>query len=298
MATFSVGFPERGFTQQESNFRHVYLDPRLREQFFLFLENVFNLYPEDDLHGLIIEKVKTLNSDREIYQALLKEIPSIRPFLAEIRYALPSLRKQKEVMCTQTLELLDRRTRLNGYLEIGTTGRYYDHLSDSVRIDGPTIFVNSAAPTFGAADIVERGQVSKVGTFQPLNDYEPISPALVPDESLDLVTVYIGFHHAPAQRRLEFIRSCHRVLRRGGALIVRDHDVTSPDLVHFVALAHDVFNAGLELPWESNHSEVRNFLSISELERLLESVGFTKDERRLLQAGDPTHNTLMKFVRA
>ncbi len=80
-------------------------------------------------------------------------------------------------------------------------------------------------------------------------------------------------------------------------LIVRDHDVDSDEMVHFVALAHDVFNAGLELPWSTNAVEIRNFISLAELETILMKEGFQKDQRRLLQKGDPTRNTLMKFVK-
>ena len=78
-------------------------------------------------------------------------------------------------------------------------------------------------------------------------------------------------------------------------MIVRDHDVTDPTMVHFVALAHDVFNCGLELPWRTNAAEIRNFLSLQQLEEILIRTGFTSHDRRLLQEGDPTHNTLMRF---
>src|SRR5689334_2699247 len=36
-----------------SNFQAVYGDPQLRAAFLLFLQNVFHLYPEDELHRLI-----------------------------------------------------------------------------------------------------------------------------------------------------------------------------------------------------------------------------------------------------
>jgi SAM-dependent methyltransferase len=217
--------------------------------------------------------------------------------LSEIRYALPSLRNQKEVMCGQTLALLDGRANVNGYLEVGTTGRYFDRLWDNLKVSRDVIFVNSSAPTYGAADIMERGQFWKVGQFVPLQDYADIAIEKVRDESLDLVTVYIGYHHAPMERRGPFMKSCHRILRKGGVLIVRDHDVTSPSMIHFVALAHDVFNAGLEFPWQSNSEEVRNFFSHEELSQLLQGVGFQPDDRRIVQPGDPTRNTLMKFVK-
>ena len=112
---------------------------------------------------------------------------------------------------------------------------------------------------------------------------------------VDVLTVYIGFHHAPAERREAFIGSCYKAVKRGGSLIVRDHDVTDPTMTHFVALAHDVFNCGLELPWSTNAAEIRNFLSLAQLQEILTGEGFAPHGKRLLQPGDPTHNTLMRF---
>jgi SAM-dependent methyltransferase len=298
LAVFSAGFVELGFAQDNGNFRHVYLNPKLREQFFLFLKNVFHLYPEQDFHHLIELKVMKYGTDQEIYQAILAEIPSLKPILSTIRYALPALKKQKQVMCEQTVALLDGKKRIDGYLEVGSTGRYLDRLQDSIEVKGPIYVVNTTAPTFGAADIVERGHLQKAGDYVPLSDYNEISASRVPDESLDLLTVYIGFHHAPTKKRDPFIQSCHRALRKGGSLIVRDHDVNSADMAHFVALAHDVFNCGLELPWQSNEAEVRNFTSIAQLDEILKREGFIPDDRRLLQDGDPTYNTLMKYTKA
>ena len=68
--------------------------------------------------------------------------------------------------------------------------------------------------------------------------------------------------------------------------------------VAVVALAHDVFNCGLELPWATNAAEIRNFLSLEELQRILVDSGFVPHGRRLLQDGDPTRNTLMRFDKA
>ena len=44
-----------------------------------------------------------------------------------------------------------------------------------------------------------------------------------------------------------------------------------------------------------NAAEIRNFLSLAQLQEILERTGFVPHEKRLLQEGDPTHNTLMRF---
>ncbi len=292
MATFSAGYPRLGFAAEDGNFRAIYLDPRLRERFFLFLQNVFHLYPERHFHDLIARIARDKPGDREIYEAILAELPSIKPYLREVRYALPALRKQKKVMCDQTLALLEGQTRFDRYAEVGSTGRYYDRLSRSLSFSAPPVFIHTSKPSYQPQDIVERGRLSKVGSFLPLGVYDALA---LPEESIDLLTVYIGFHHAPLERRVDFMRSIHATLRRGGTLIVRDHDVTDASMVHLVALAHDVFNCGLELPWSTNAAEVRHFLSLRELQGLLEGVGFSPHGGRLLQEGDPTRNTLMRF---
>jgi len=245
LATFSAGYTRFGFAAEDGNFRAIYLDPRLREQFFLFLQNVFHLYPEQDFHDLISRVARAKLTDREIYEVILAELPTIKPFLKEVRYALPALRKQKEIMCEQTLSLLEGRKQFDRYAEVGSTGRYYDRLSDQLDFTEPPVFIHSDKPSYQPRDIVERGRLSKVGSFLPLGAYEPLA---LPEGGIDILTVYIGFHHSPPERRDGFIRSCHKALKRGGSLIVRDHDATDPSMVHLVALAHDVFNCGLELP--------------------------------------------------
>lgn len=295
VAAFSAGYPQFGFAADDGNFRAIYLDPKLRAQFFAFLKNVYRLYPEQDFDALIKKITATHVTDREIYETILGELPSIRPYLRDMRYALPALRKQKAVMCDQTIALLGRKRSFGRYAEIGSTGRYYDRLTDELDFSQPPIFVHTDKPSYQPREIMERGRVRKVGSFVPLDGYAPLA---LPEAGIDVLTVYIGFHHAPADRRAEFIRSCHRALKPGGSLIVRDHDVTDASMTHFVALAHDVFNCGLELPWETNALEVRNFQSLQQLHDALVAAGFTAHERRLLQEGDPTRNTLMRFDKA
>lgn len=278
-----------------SNFQAIYGDRELRAAFLLFLKNVFHLYPEDRLHGLIGEVSAAKASDREIYLELQRRLPEIKPVLSEVRYALPALGKQKQEMARQTLELLGAVPRINGFLEIGSTGRYLGKLQSQVEIDGDVVLLHTDPPTYSPIDIAERGQLRKLGRFVALNDYAPVTE--IPAGSLDLVGNYIGFHHAPVERRDEFMRSLHRALRRGGRLILRDHDVHSPAMNRMVSLAHDVFNMGIGADWAANQAEIRNFTSLPQIIAALEGLGFRYTRRALLQDGDPTQNALMEFVK-
>lgn len=283
-----------------SNFKAIYQNPTLKSAFLLFLKNVYNLYPEDKFHQLIDNATRAGKSDREIYELIQSQIGTITPFLSELRYALPALRRQKAEMARQTLQLLGGVRKIRGYMEVGTTGRYLSQLKSSLALEGDLVLLHTDAPTYSPVDILERGQPTKLGRFVPLKDYLPITRQEVPDASLDLVTNFIGIHHSPPQRRDAFVASLYRILRPGGRLLLRDHDVNSLEMNHMVALAHDVFNAGLGTGWKVNQQEIRNFTSATEVTRYLEGFGFRSNPSKssIFQPGDPTRNALMEFVKA
>ena len=281
-----------------SNFRAVYGDPELRAAFLLFLRNVYHIYPEQQFHELIGEASTAAQTDREIYAAAQERLPAIKPLLGDFRYALPALAKQKAEMARQAHALLGSRRAIDGYMEIGTTGRYVGGLAKRIELKGDVVLLHTDAPRFSPTDIVERGGLARVGRFVALGDYAPVPRAEVPDASLDVVSNFIGFHHSPLERLDGFVRSLHRVLRPGGTLVVRDHDVDSPRMNRMVALAHDVFNMGLGAPWPANQAELRHFTSLAQLTAYLEARGFRRDPRALYQEGDPTRNALIAFARA
>ena len=280
-----------------SEFHAVYSDVKWHDAFYRFLQNIYRIYPEDRFHTLIKQACAAHQDDESIYRYIQSKLSTIKPLLAELFYALPSLAKQKKEMARQTLELLDGQRDFDGYVEIGSTGRYVSELRKHLNLRGQLLLVNDLAPSNSPVDIVERGQFSKLGTFAPLSDYAPISASAAPDASMVLVTCYIGLHHIQLAKLDPFVRSIWRMLRPGGIFILRDHDVTTPQMNTFVSLAHAVFNAGLGVPWETNRDELRLFAPVSEWSRRLQAAGFRDTGKRMLQAHDPTDNMLMAFVK-
>ncbi|MEM6292030.1 MAG: FAD-binding protein [Myxococcota bacterium] len=286
--------------QRGGTLARVFSDTVWSDRFFEFLRTVYRIYPEDRLHHLIRQSVQAHeddDGDEPIYRTMVRELPSIRSPLDPVRYALPALAKQKEEMAKQTLELLDETRTIRGYVEIGSTGRYASALGKHVEFVGTRYFVSDQPPTNAPPDIAERGGLSKLGPFFPLGDYEPL-PAEIPDGSVDLVTCYIGLHHAPRERLDAFVSSIRRVLKPGGSFILRDHDVCDDAMDDFVAAVHTIFNAGLLEPWEVNAAELRFFWSVADAVQYLESRGFQDQGARLLQPNDPTQNVLMAFTKA
>lgn len=294
----SAGDEQNGYALEDSsNFKAIYQDPQLKAAFFLFLKNVYTIFPEQRFHKLIEEVTEAGQSDREIYQLAQARLREIKPLLGDVRYALPALWRQKSEMAKEALALLETSRSINGYMEIGTTGRYISKLKSSIQLTGDVVLVNVDAPGYGPADIVERGQLKKLGRYVALKDYDPVATADVADGSLDLIANFIGFHHSPPAKLDDFVKSLHRALRPGGRLIVRDHDVNSNPMNRMVALAHDVFNMGLHTDWSVNQSEIRNFTSMQQLVGYLDGLGFKSSRKALFQPGDPTQNALMEFVR-
>lgn len=288
---------EESRSHPDSEFHQVISDRRTHDALFLFLQNVYRLYPEDRFHALIKEGCALHGDDEPVYNHIQSKLSEIKPFLSELTFALPSLRKQKWEMTRQTLELLEGRATIQGYVEIGTTGRYISMLRKWVKVKGPIWLINDIGPTNSPVDIAERGGLRKIGRFIPLNDYQPISASEIPDASVDLVTCHIGLHHAPEDALEGFVASIRRMLRPGGLFIVRDHDVTSEPMRALVSMAHTIFNLGLGIPWKVDHDEVRRFFSVEELSGYLTRSGFRDTGRRLLQPNDPSDNTLMAFVK-
>jgi len=281
-------------TVNSSEFKEVYLNEKSRDDFFMFLQNVFNLYPETPFHQLIYTMTQKYNTDKEIYQAIQKELPRIKVFLNDIRYAVPALLNQKKEITTQTLALLSNQHTIDGYVEIGSNGRYISDLKKSYDITN-IYFVNDSDQTYSPVDIVERGSIEKYGKFVPFNNYQAISAQAIKSASVDVVTSYIGLHHCPLDRVESFVKSIHRILRPGGAFIIRDHDVTTPQMRAFVSLAYTVFNAAMGISWDNNKKELRYFHSIEYWLGTLEKLGFKQIGRLQLQDCDPSLNTLFRM---
>jgi FAD/FMN-containing dehydrogenase/SAM-dependent methyltransferase len=276
-----------------SLFHSVYGSPAEADKFYGFLQNIFHLYPEDRFHTLIRQATGQSADEETIYRAIQAGLPGITPPLSLLRYALPALSVQKEEIGRQTARLLGDKP-LRDYVEIGSTGRYVKALRKHLRLAGEVVLVHDKAPTNSPVDIVERGRLGKIGSFVPLNDYAPID---LPAQSADLVSCFAGLHHMAQEKLAPFLRSIAGIVRPGGYLVVRDHDVRGKPMHDFVSLAHCVFNAGLGESWATNAAELRFFDSVDEWISRIEAAGFEHTGERIVQDGDPSENVLMAFRR-
>jgi SAM-dependent methyltransferase len=286
-----------GIASARSNFKRIYSSSELKGEFFKFFKNVFHLFPEDEIHKMISDATTKKPDDKSIYQEVQSKLGDITPMFSSFRYALPALNKQKDEMARQTLDLLGKEGTYNGYLEIGSSGRYLDYLEEEADIEGERYYADGKEPGYSVTEMIDRGQIAVGATYIPLANYQTKYADIIPKESLDLVTIYIGFHHCPLELRQPFISSIRDTLRIGGKLVLRDHDCDTEEQATLVALAHDVFNMGTNESWEYNSSETRNFYSLAFICGFVEKIGFRFEKRTLFQEGDPTKNALMLFTK-
>lgn len=280
----------------DSEFKLVFNDKHLRDGFYLFLQNIYNVYPEDKFHYLLANATKIYDNDEAIYRATQNDLSKIKVLLNDIRYGLPALFFQKKEITRQTLQLLEPGKAIKGIVEIGSTGRYVSDLKKKFKLSD-IYFIHDVAPSMSPVDIAERGKLKPYGTFFELNDYEAITPEQIPDNSIDVVACYIGMHHAPKDKVDDFVKSLYRILRPSGSLILREHDVTNDKMFAFVSLVHAVFNLGLNISWEENLKELRYFDSIENWIKYYKKFGFEQQGPMILQDHDPSLNTLLKLVK-
>jgi len=281
--------------KNQSEFRCIMDTKKGNDDMYLFLQNVFHLYPEDKFLAVIKDACKKYNNDEQIYRYVQTEIKKLKTIFSDFKYTLPSLKTQKEEMTNQTLNLLGYRKSFDGYLEIGSKGRYYSYLKKKLKIKNKIHMIEEKQPNYGPADIFERGSINKVGHYIDLNNYEPIKTSDIPSNSVELVICYIGLHHASPDKLDTFIKSLHRVLKKEGILILRDHDASNEYMIKFASLIHTVFNLGLNETYATDKQEPRFFNSLSHWENKLKLAGFSHNGQKIYQANDPSKNALMRF---
>ncbi len=201
--------------RRSSDFHAVFQDVELHDGFYRFLQTVYRLYPEDRFHTLIKDACERFTSEEDIYRHLQRELPRIKPFLADLRLALPSLAKQKAEMLRQTLQLLGE-PQAHRRLPRDRHHRPLRQRAAQARCRSAAgwCWPTARQPTMSPVDIVERGRLRRLGEFVDIGDHDPL-PASLADASFDLVSCYIGLHHCAPERIDAFVQSIARVLRAG-----------------------------------------------------------------------------------
>ncbi len=282
-------------------FDHIASSPELRKQCGSFLSSVLRL----DTAGKLNTILDTLPDNTYApgvahYNHIQQHRSSLNPHYS-LPYQLRLLNYQKGVLTEQAHQLLAHQKDIEGALEIGTPGTY---LSSILKTASHTERIYVMNDKQQLTDRVQAFSYNPFNSFLPydtfiqLNNYEPISPNDIPDNSLDLCVCFIGLHHIPQEKIEGFVASIARVLRPGGIFLLREHDAHNEDVKALVYAAHSLFN--ILVPNESIETELaeyRNFQPLNYWIDLLEQHGLKVGQQCLLQNGDPTLNTMLTFTK-
>lgn len=272
-------------------------DTEIHDRLYFFLKNVFRLYPEDAFFALIKQELSQHSKAITFYNSVQDKLDSISPKLADLRYALPALYKQKRVIADQTKQLFkDSNTLspLKDYLEIGTKGRHVKDNANNLAIQGHAYVLNDEKPNNSLVDILDRGTWSQRFTYIDLNNYADIQS--ISEQHLDLISCYVGLHHIKPNRFQLFLDSLFSKLKSGGYFILRDHDCKTDNDVILCHLIHAVFNIGTKTPWHEEANEYRYFRTMKEWEDILSNYRLQRvSDNGFLQDGDPSNNMLVLF---
>ena len=275
-------------------FRNIFSNTTQADKLFLFLQNVYHIYPEKAFFNVIKNSTITYTNDKAIYTDIQKKLKDIKPFLSDIFYWLPALKKQKNVIIEQLLQLIDTTKQYDWYLEIWTTWRHINDLKENISLTWEIYTTNYSAPDNSPWEIFERGQLKENSKHFPLNDYEILTNN-IEKESVDLVFMPIWIHHIEEKELFMYIKSIHDVLRTWWTFVLRDHNAHNEDMVRYCSNIHTVFNLWLNVSYEDDKNEYRNFQSIEYWIKLLDEYGFKQEWLQLLQDNDPSLNTLLAF---
>lgn len=271
-------------------------EPALLEKTFVeqksgmgaFINNIFMQLDDESFFSLLKSIQGRSYTDEEMYEILAYNIHKAKPNkFSLIKKQFTALKAIQADLSDQVKTLLPEDAQVNGYVEIGYPGRMIRPLKNKISLKGP-VYVVADYESY-----IEAGFPRPYDHYIPLNDYAPMN---IPDESVDLVCLYIGLHHIPLEKLDAFIASIERVLRPGGHFILMDHDAHNDQIRDLADAAHSIFNLGTGVSIEENMKELRNFQSIDYWSQAVASHGLTRNSKpALVREGDPTLNSLIRF---
>ncbi len=282
---------------------NVIFTGQLRQKFSQFIDNVLQQIPSQQLFDFIDETMpqrKSPYSDKDFYTHLCNNAKHITPSFG-FYHQFKALAHQKNILGDQIKKLIGSSVVTN-IAEIGTPGTYSTHIKkNSSPITGTIYAIHDKQRLSDIAQATSFNPFKKFvayDQFVNLHEYDPISQNAIASNSVDVVLCTIGLHHIPLEKLDAFISSIRRILKPNGTFILREHDVTNDDLKSIVYAAHSIFNIIMNQDsLETELAEYRNFQSLDYWIKIMKGHGFNVGSERILQPGDPTLNTMLKFTK-
>lgn len=250
-----------------------------------------------------VDTLRIIKENQDNFQQCYQELQMYISTVSIIRKnwnKMQILYNQANVLTNQTVELIKQirgTEQINGIIYVGDPGRYMKKICNTLNVSGDKFIVHDK---FSSFDIIETSTIlpSRLGQRVTI-DYDNVGIDFlkdVCDESVDLVTLYIGLHHFKNDDLHNFLNQVQRVLRPNGLFILRDHNATD-DIVPLLNFAHSYFNALTEVSYKDEINEFRNFRTIQETRQIISKYDMIDSQIYKKQHLDPTENHLMAFIK-
>ncbi|GAM26439.1 hypothetical protein SAMD00019534_096140 [Acytostelium subglobosum LB1] len=294
------------------SFRALLKDPLLRHTFSdTFLVDILALGSRNELMRLMNTSVwdNRLKDDNDIYENLVRCLQSKSgPFgeIVKVWKQVKQLSDQRKELVRETVSVLSHVGlvgKVHDLVSIGDHGKLVAPLRKALRMQGDTWIVHDVqADDSDIGATLERGVINQkeLGTFEQI-DYMHVRKdgrefPNIPDESCDLVTMNQGLHHLPPAHIPHFLKAVNRILRTGGCLIIREHDLDdNKHLLPMLDCAHMAFNLLTGVSSVDEKREIRGFRSVIEWRQIVEHFGFRDTMVYEMQPHDPTVDIMICF---
>ncbi|MCF7853129.1 MAG: FAD-binding protein [Simkaniaceae bacterium] len=285
-------------TRSDRFYRDLFSKKETREDLSQFFDVVFKHADKEKFFQILDSILIHARTNKEVYEELSKRFSQAQfGLLMTVSATLETLRKQIKAIGGQFDALMPKDEMIDGYVAIDDL-RFIRELTHTRPLKGRVILYNpnrEGAIGRTVKDIVEGGLFAPYDQVINSLTYQPIREEDVASDSVNLVTAFKGLHHISDTELSPFIESIHRILRRGGTFILREHDVTSERVRRAATFAHTVVNASDGDSFETEMKEVRHFRSVEDWVGIMKEHGFILKGEGLQRDGDPTKNTALRF---
>lgn len=122
------------------------------------------------------------------------------------------------------------------------------------------------------------------------------------DNSFDFITVFMVLHHIKDDDLKNSINELYRILKPGGVLILREHNVPKKDskpLHILLDFMHDFYDDIMisDTSWKDSGKYYAKYQSQEEWDTLLQNVGFSLNDFQPFFNKDYKKNAILKFMR-
>lgn len=152
-----------------------------------------------------------------------------------------TLQGQVELLVGQGMQFPSLKTlQPKHILELGTPGYYSHGFASKFPQMSPFVVYENPASWLSWISLLVSRTFCKSTPWPASNNLQECVPH---DAQFDLVLAMQGFHHLPLVQREPFLIFLAGIVRPGGFLLVREHDVTSRKSARVVSACHSLFNA-------------------------------------------------------